>query len=512
MKETALELAERLIAEGKSTDEIREILNGRKPLPPRPAAPAAKSVFRPASGAASARVATGSAASLGTGTGLGVLAAFSAWLGWLAVIVVCLVPAVAVFAAAPAAQNFGPTATWILTLGDAAGVIGLAMYVCALVLATRFRWFESIFGGLNRVMTVHQMLGGLSLVAILIHPLLTAGSYYQYGLSVVAHFFVPQLAYIGSAFGILALATMIGLMVFTLYMRHSYRVWLTTHKFMGLVYLLIALHVLLTPNHISAQSFLKWYLYGLLVVGLFAYVYRTLLPNIFVRRYLYTIASAEQKGVGVVEVTLAPTDRRLPFRAGQFIFLSFDNEGLSREWHPFSISSAESSDKLMIDVKSLGAYTETLTRLLPYMTGITVRVEGAYGRFSYRNFGNTNQIWVAGGIGITPFLSMAQALGDGPYNVDLYYSVKTESELIDLNTLAIHQSSVPGKVFRVIPFISEKYNTFLSAKIIAKNSGDLSGRDFLLCGPPPMMHALTVQLQGMGVPKRRIHSEEFALD
>jgi predicted ferric reductase len=137
-------------------------------------------------------------------------------------------------------------------------------------------------------------------------------------------------------------------------------------------------------------------------------------------------------------------------------------------------------------------------------------VEGAYGRFSYGNFGNSQQIWVAGGIGITPFLSMARALGPDVARVDLYYSVKNESELVGLAELQAVQASGQNQVFRLFPFVADKQG-FLTAAYIDQYSGGLQGKDVLLCGPPPMMKALKKQLRDLGVPRRRVHSEEFSL-
>ena len=208
---------------------------------------------------------------------------------------------------------------------------------------------------------------------------------------------------------------------------------------------------------------------------------------------------------------MTPVSEAMPFKPGQFIFIAFDADGLSPEWHPFSIVSPPGDGTLSVAVKSLGAYTETVTRLVPNMVGMSLRVEGAYGRFSFRNFRNANQVWIAGGIGITPFLSMAQSLGNGPYSIDLYYSVRSEAELIDIDVLARHQSSQPGRTFRVIPFVTEKYNRHISADMIAATSGDLQGRDFLLCGPTSMMDELTRQLIAAGVKKYIIHSEDFSI-
>ena len=273
----------------------------------------------------------------------------------------------------------------------------------------------------------------------------------------------------------------------------------------------MVIHILFEPNTITDNPFVKWYLIVFMFVGLFAFVYRTLLPNIFVRRYLYMIQDVTQKATGVMQITLKPQNKIMKFQAGQFVFISFHADGLSTEWHPFTIASAPKDGSFMVDVKSLGAFTETITRLLPNMVGMTVDVEGAYGRFSFRNYKNVNQVWIAGGIGVTPFLSMAQALGSQPCNIDLYYSVRSETELIDIDILAREQTVRPGQVFRVIPFVSDNMKQFLNVDMIQTTTGDLSKRDFLICGPPPMMKAFTTQLLAKGVKKYRIHTEDFSI-
>jgi predicted ferric reductase len=492
MSETALDLVERMKSQGKSTEDIRAALNSKKSAD--------------ASGSARKLTIAGKLAG-----SLAPLAPLAPWLAWGLIVYLCLVPAVGVIHAQVAGEGFPAVANLLLTLGGVTATVGLVLYALALVLSTRAVWLEDLFGGASSVLRAHQLLGELSLFPIFLHPLLAAGSFYPSGSQAVLRLFVPRSAEVGLALGVLALVLLLALAALAFYKRLTYKLWLNTHRYLGLVYLLIALHVLLTPNHTGiADAPLRGYLYVVMLIGAAAYVYRSLLPNVFVRRYVYTIVSAEKKGIGVVEVKLAPVSRKIPFRAGQFVFLSFDNDGLSPEWHPFSITSSETAADLMIDIKSLGAYTETLTRLLPYMVGMTVRVEGAYGRFSYRNFANKNQVWVAGGIGIAPFLSMAQTLGEGQYNIDLYYSVQAESELVNLNILSAKQSSKPGQYFRVFPFIAAKYNTFLSADIIAKNSGGLDGREFLLCGQHQMMKAAKKQLMEKGVPASHIHVEDFS--
>jgi ferredoxin-NADP reductase len=116
-------------------------------------------------------------------------------------------------------------------------------------------------------------------------------------------------------------------------------------------------------------------------------------------------------------------------------------------------------------------------------------------------------VWISGGIGLTPFLSMARSLGDeDDVRIDLYYAVENEEETYFLDEFeAIAERH---KSMRVFPVIREKVG-FLTADFIEETSGELQSRDFLICGPPAMIVNLRSQLIARGVPEQQIHSEEF---
>jgi len=118
-----------------------------------------------------------------------------------------------------------------------------------------------------------------------------------------------------------------------------------------------------------------------------------------------------------------------------------------------------------------------------------------------------DQIWIAGGIGIAPFLGMARDLASGPdYKITLYYCAKTEDEMMffgELMDIAARNSN-----FKVIGFCQNKEG-FLTASAIKATSGDFLNKDILLCGPPAMMSDLRKQLVSAGLANKNIHSEEF---
>jgi predicted ferric reductase len=157
-------------------------------------------------------------------------------------------------------------------------------------------------------------------------------------------------------------------------------------------------------------------------------------------------------------------------------------------------------------VKTLGDYTKSLAALRP---GTVAVVEGAYGKFSYKNYRNPNQIWIAGGIGITPFLGMAESLGTEEHTIDLYYAVKHESELVDLGEL-LRIGEWQYHKFRTIPVVNDK-DGLITAKLVNEKSGGVEGKDIFLCGPPGMMKNLRSQFRDLGVANSKIHSEEFSI-
>lgn len=405
-------------------------------------------------------------------------------------------------------------------LGQALGLVGMAMFALNLVLGARLRWFESIFGGMNKVYIVHHILGGLSFILLLLHPLFLVAQYLGSGAIGMKNSFTtyvvnphcfanfgltnPECSYV---WGVVALGLMILFLVLTFFVKLPYHIWKWTHKFLGLAFFFGALHVLFIPSDVTSVTVLKYYMYFLVVIGFAAILYRTVLGAFFVPTREYVVDEIKQVNSTIVEILMHAKDGKpMKYAPGQFIFIGFpDNKGLE-EVHPFSLSSAPISDGLSIGVKGLGDYTNHLNEL---KVGARAVIEGPFGRTSYVYYPQKEQIWVAGGIGITPFLGMARSLSPlNGYNVDLYYSAATpEDAAFDAELRAI---AAANPNFHFIPWYG-KEKGFLSADAINIESKNLLGKEIFICGPPPMMKSLKMQFGKWKVPVNCVHSEEFSM-
>lgn len=428
--------------------------------------------------------------------------------GWLLLTGLIVVPFVLWATIQPLDERFGTPYLTLTSLGRLIGIATMVLFSLNIILTARLKLVETLFGGLNKVYIAHHIIGGLALLAILVHPLVLAMRTMTVSPHDAALQLIPFTTNTMTTVGVLSLWLFITLMILTLYVKLPYKTWLLTHKFMGLVLLGIIVHVVLGSNDINADMRLKVYAWGLMGLATLAYLYRTILPRVLVKRYDYTVTETRALPGGAMRFVLTPKSKAIRFKSGQFIFVSFRAEGFSHEFHPFTISSNGKESGLVITVKSLGAYTSTLVKFGPNMVGMPVQVEGAYGRFNFENFPAKRQIWVGGGIGITPFLSMVADVRP-PFQVDLYYSTKSADEILDSEYLQ-QMIAASGGSLRVIPYVGD-IQGFLTAEKIKEYSGELGRADILVCGPPPMMHALKNQLKSLGVRASRIHSEEFSM-
>ena len=421
-------------------------------------------------------------------------------IGWTVIIVMASVPLVFWYTMMTFSLRFGSTYATLTSIGRICSLVGMPLFSISLILSGRFKFLEDYFGGMNKVYVAHHLVGGIAFILLMIHPLFLGATHAMISWRDAAGFFLPSKDW-SLNFALLALYSLMLLLILTYFVKLRYHVWRFTHKFLGVAFLLGTLHVLLVNSDVSINQYLRFYLLTLAVLGLLVYCYRTLFGSSLVKRYTFIVLAVDQVGTDIWNIRMRCPSEMFRYLPGQFVFASFYGVGISDEVHPFSISSSPDDKDLTLTIKSAGDYTSNLSHIMP---GNTARIEGPFGRFFSAK--ENDQIWIAGGIGVTPFLSKARSLHNLNHIVDFYYVVRGEHEAVYLNDILQIAGREPN--FRVCLYDTtvEKRR---SGEIVKNLSGDLAKKDLFICGPPPMMKSLRKQFTDLKVHDSRIHTEEF---
>lgn len=432
--------------------------------------------------------------------------------GWIIITILSLIPIIRFLQLNPLSLQFKTTFSTFHFLGRSAAIIGICLFALNFVLSTRLKFLEKIFYGLNQVYIAHHIVGGIAFILLLLHPSLLAFRYLP-EIGKAAAFMVPPLTPPYDwplMFGILALDSLLVILVITFFVKLRYELWLLIHKLIGISLFLAIIHALFINSDATFDPFLKWYLVAITGFGLAAYVHTTLLNMFFVRKYKYVIKHVENLNQDVTQITLEPIKHIIPYSAGQFIFVTFLQDGIPPQRHPFSITSAPDNSgkqELSITVKHVGDFTALLSQLT---VGTKASIEGAFGKFAYTHAKNKKQIWIAGGIGVTPFISMAKFLESNEYRIDIFHVVHEEGDLI-ANEVFREKSQESTINVKYHPHVRQQEGVRITATYIKNTVGDLHNTDIFICGPQAMMSSLRNQFITLGVPRSLIHTEEFTL-
>ena len=224
-------------------------------------------------------------------------------------------------------------------------------------------------------------------------------------------------------------------------------------------------------------------------------------------KYKYKISNIEVVG-HVTKIFLLPIKEKMDFNAGQYVYAKFNHPDISDEYHPFSIASAAHEEEIVLGIKSIGDFTSTLHKL---KIGDIADIEGPYGSFDYKKFSQKSQIWIAGGIGITPFLSFLSSLQKDldEYDIILFYSVKNDANNYFIKDIKDKISKINTSKVRLFNIISDKDGRLDIHKI--KKEGTMENTAFLLCGSNEMSTSLIEQLKKEGVNQSQIAYEDFSM-
>jgi predicted ferric reductase len=374
------------------------------------------------------------------------------------------------------------------------------------ILAAKFKLFERLFQGLDRMYRVHKAIGRCSLLFILLHPLFLIISNLS-ETDVVLSYILP-LGPLEISAGVVAVYIFLVLISLTVALRIPYHWWHNSHKVLGFVLVLAVLHAVLAGSDISRFPVLKYWVIILGSSGFAAWVYMLLVFKFVVKKFEVVIEDVEH----VKDITDIYFKKPLgfTFQPGQYILIRFPRFEGYKELFPFSVSNDPSQVQVRISIKKSGDYTGEKVPLLK--KGDKAIVMGPYGMFGERYLKHErDMIWIAGGIGITPFLSMAkhESLNPTDRKILLVWVIKNKAE-------AFHHGELISEAKRNQNFTYILWPSSVKGRIsehdiasLIDNDKELRSRLFFLCGPPKMMYGIAKGMHKQGIAYRHIIFEDF---
>jgi predicted ferric reductase len=300
-------------------------------------------------------------------------------------------------------------------------------------------------------------------------------------------------------------------MTFSMFMV-DYNVWRFLHKSAFFIVLLGFTHSIFAGSDLdSVTSIICWIC--LLALAAAVFIWR----NAFVPlrgRDKFEVTEIRPETYNTYTVTLkSPSGKRLPHNPGQFMFLKLKRPGRLSETHPFTISSLPLPDNIVqATIKKSGNFTNTIDQTVAGDIGI---IEGPYGRFSFVNYDVKSFLFIAGGVGMTPIMSMLRYLKetDDIRPAVLLYGNRTEKDIIFREELDHITSNV--KVVHILSNPDDSWRGprgHISTEIIQQYAADiLHQADIFLCGPPIMMMSINRILKRLDIPASKIHFELFTI-
>jgi ferredoxin-NADP reductase len=208
------------------------------------------------------------------------------------------------------------------------------------------------------------------------------------------------------------------------------------------------------------------------------------------------------------------------FKAGQYIDLTLlrSQPGLSNGLtHTFSIASSPSDEEILVTTRMRSTVFKQALSILPLGSG--VRIEGPMGSFSLHNNTSRPAVFLAGGIGIAPFLSMlSYATGEKlRHPIILFYANRYLADAAFIDALWKLERANPR--FRFVPILTRMANNdggwkgktgHISAEMLLTQVGVVRGPIYYVAGPPTMVAAARQTLSEVGVDEDDIRTEEFS--
>lgn len=433
-------------------------------------------------------------------------------LAYLGYALLCLAPLLAAWLIEP------PSRQGLRELSSGLAIVAYAMTLLQFALSGRFSWLSGRIG-IDRTMRFHKVAAWAIVAIVVAHPLLYAAPRLVPDPMDAVDSLGRMYAAERLRSGVIAWGLMIVLVLLAALRERlpgSYEAWRLGHGLIALAIAGLGTHHVLAVGISGTDPWLAGFWIAATALAALAMLHVYALKPLLRLRTPYRVVSNRRIAERMWEIVLAPErGEAMRFAAGQFAWLNLGHSPFSLVEHPFSMSSAPADrSRIAFTIKEAGDFTRTIGSVTP---GTRAFLDGPHGNFCLAGRDIRDVVFIAGGVGLAPILSMLRQMAAErwPHRVRLVYGNRVSGQILcadeleamksklDLETVHLLSKPPPGWRGATGMLTADTLDPILDSH----GAGDWT---YFLCGTPAMMTSVERTLIARGVPRARIVCERFS--
>jgi predicted ferric reductase len=394
----------------------------------------------------------------------------------------------------------------------AIGYAGLAMMGLQFGLTARFRFVTKPWGE-DVIYHFHRQISLIAVGLVVAHPIILFITRPEL-LGLLNSFTAPWRA----RFAALSTYSLIALVVMALWrikLKLSYETWHVTHVLLAVVAVAAGILHMVGWSFYFGDPWKRGLWIGLTVFWICLLLYVRIVKPLFILRRPYRVAEVRKERGNTWSLVMQPEGHSgFRFTPGQFGWLTVYSSPFKISAHPFSFSSSAEAGggKVEMAIRELGDFTDDISKV---PVGRRVYIDGPYGAFTTGHPADMH-VLVAGGVGITPMMSMIRTLADrgDKRPVVLLYGSKDWESITFREELEALESRLDLKVIHVLENPPEGWTGeqgYINGEIFERHlPAPYAEHEYFICGPDVMMDSIEKALGELEVPISKYHSERYS--
>jgi 3-phenylpropionate/trans-cinnamate dioxygenase ferredoxin reductase subunit len=299
-------------------------------------------------------------------------------------------------------------------------------------------------------------------------------------------------------------------------LEQAYEPWRIVHRLLSLIIVAFVLWHMVGVNYHMSVPAQRGVWIGMVALWVLTVAYvRIVKPIQMMQRPYHVTDVIEERGQSWTLVLEPDGHDGMDFMPGQFAWITIGEKPFHISEHPFSIaSSAERPRNIEFTIRELGDFTSQIKYTEP---GTEVYIDGPHSTFSIDRFEAPAYVFIAGGVGIVPIMSMLRTMadrGDDRPVLLMYGSLNWES-IIYREELAELEGRMNLTVVHVLEKPAEEWegeSGYINADVLDRHMpGNRDAMQYFICGPIPMIEAVEKALGQLDVSMTRMHSELYEM-